>query len=114
VGTVLGSIGNALACGGSTTGAHIHFTRWSLPSTASAARVDSAGHLRPRARSGSWNGVSYEQLSGQVAAVYGSPVDGEVLGGWRFTEGADQYSGTATRMRATLVTKLPGRFRYEG
>jgi LasA protease len=104
VGTVLGSIGNALPCDGSTTGAHIHFTLWSLPSTASAAR----------ARSGNWNGVSYERLSGQVGAVYGDPVDGKVLGGWRFTEGADQYSGTATRMRGALVSKLPGRFRHEG
>jgi hypothetical protein len=38
------------------------------------------GHPRPRARSGNWNGVSYERLSGQVGAVYGDPVDGKVLG----------------------------------
>jgi LasA protease len=100
-------------CSCGTTGGHIHFTLWSLPSTASAARVDSAD-TRGRARSGNWNGVSYERLSGQVGAYYGDPVDGKVLGGWRFTEGADRYSGTATRMRDALVTKLPGRFRHEG
>jgi LasA protease len=44
------------------------------------------GHPRPRARSGNWNGVPYERLSGQVGVVHGDPVDGKVLGGWRFTE----------------------------
>ena len=44
------------------------------------------GHPRPRARSGNWNGVPYERLAGQVGAVHGDPVDGKVLGAWRFTK----------------------------
>jgi LasA protease len=105
---VLGSIGNALPCGGSTTGAHVHFTLWTLPAVTTSARGDSA------IASGNWSGVSYAQVSGQLAEAFGESVDGKTIGGWLFTEGVQQYSGTATRVRDGHVTKLPGRFRYEG
>ncbi|GAB3152099.1 M23 family metallopeptidase [Amycolatopsis sp. NPDC004378] len=36
-GAVLGSTGNALPCGGSSTGAHVHFTLWTLPDASAAA-----------------------------------------------------------------------------
>ena len=39
------------------------------------------------------------------------PVDGKTLGGWRFTAGAEQYTGTATHVSDDAVTQLPGRFR---
>jgi LasA protease len=107
-GTVLGSVGNALPCGGSTTGAHVHFTLWILPAATASARGDS-----PRA-SGNWSGVSYAQLSSSFADAFGESVSGKTIGGWLFTEGTEQYKGTATRVRDGRVTKLPGRFRYEG
>jgi LasA protease len=107
-GTVLGSIGNALPCGGSTTGAHVHFTLWTLPAVTTSARSDSA------IASGNWSGMSYAQVSGQLAEAFGESVDGKTIGGWLFTEGVEQYSGTATRVRDGHVTQLPGRFRYEG
>jgi LasA protease len=36
-GAELGSTGNALPCGGSSTGAHVHFTLWTLPDAPAAA-----------------------------------------------------------------------------
>ncbi|MEV4147849.1 M23 family metallopeptidase [Amycolatopsis sp. NPDC049691] len=77
-GAVLGSTGNALPCGGSSTGAHVHFTLWTV-----------SGDGRPVAE----------------------PVDGKSIGGWRFTAGAGQYTGTATHLADNAVTQLPGRFR---
>lgn len=77
-GAVLGSTGNALPCGGSSTGAHVHFTLWTV------------------------NG------DGSPVA---EPVDGKTIGGWRFTAGAEQYTGTATHLADNAVTQLPGRFR---
>lgn len=77
-GAVLGSTGNALPCGGSSTGAHVHFTLWTV-----------TGDGSPVAE----------------------PVDGKTIGGWRFTAGAEQYTGTATHLADNAVTQLPGRFR---
>jgi LasA protease len=99
-GTVLGSTGNALPCGGTSTGAHVHFTLWTLPD-APAARSDA----------GDWNGVAFGAVSTTLATAYGEPIDGKVLGGWRFTAGEQQYSGTATHVTDNAVTQLPGRFR---
>ncbi|SEF32395.1 LasA protease [Amycolatopsis pretoriensis] len=73
-GAVLGSTGNALPCGGSSTGAHVHFTLW----------------------------------TGSGAA---EPVDGKTIGGWHFTAGTEQYTGTATHLADNAVTQLPGHFR---
>ncbi|WP_242613589.1 M23 family metallopeptidase [Herbihabitans rhizosphaerae] len=105
-GAELGNVGNALPCGGSSSGAHVHFTLWRL--TASAAERSS----RPVA-AGNWNDVSYERLAGEVADETGVAVDGKVFGGWRFNEAAQQYSGTATRVRDNESVSLPGRFDYE-
>ncbi len=106
-GTVLGTIGNALPCGGSSSGAHVHFTLWLLTATpAQNAAVPAA--------SGDWHGVSYEQLSSEVAAVIGEPINGKVFGGWQFFEGAAQYSGHTVRLRDGWVVPFPGTFLYEG
>ncbi|WP_329044789.1 M23 family metallopeptidase [Amycolatopsis sp. NBC_01488] len=94
-GAELGSTGNALPCGGSSTGAHVHFTLWTLPDAPAA----------------NWDGKSYAEVSTAVAAASGEPVDGKTLGGWRFTAGAEQYTGTATHLADNAVTQLPGRFR---
>ncbi|MFB9683616.1 M23 family metallopeptidase [Amycolatopsis plumensis] len=94
-GTVLGSTGNALPCGGSSTGAHVHFTLWTLPDAAA----------------GDWDGVAFARISTAVAAALGEPVDGKTLGGWRFAAGPEQYSGTATHLADGVVVQLPGRFR---
>ncbi|MDQ7804683.1 M23 family metallopeptidase [Amycolatopsis sp. A133] len=94
-GTVLGSTGNALPCGGSSTGAHVHFTLWTLPDAAA----------------GDWDGIAFARISTTIAAALGEPVDGKTLGGWRFTAGAGQYSGTATHLADNTVVQLPGRFR---
>lgn len=95
-GTELGSTGNALPCGGSSTGAHVHFTLWTLPDAPAAAN---------------WDGKSFAEVSTVVAAASGEPVDGKSIGGWRFTAGAEQYTGTATHLADNAVTRLPGRFR---
>jgi LasA protease len=94
-GTVLGSTGNALPCGGSSTGAHVHFTLWTLPDAAA----------------GDWDGVAFSRIATTVAAALGEPVDGKTFGGWRFAAGAEQYSGTATHLADDAVVQLPGRFR---
>ncbi|WP_290058529.1 M23 family metallopeptidase [Amycolatopsis solani] len=94
-GAVLGSTGNALPCGGSSTGAHVHFTLWTLPDAPAA----------------NWDGVAFGAVSTTLATAYGEPVDGKSLGGWRFTAGAEQYQGTATHLADDAVTQLPGRFR---
>ncbi|KDN16895.1 M23 family metallopeptidase [Amycolatopsis rifamycinica] len=94
-GAVLGSTGNALPCGGSSTGAHVHFTLWTLPDAAA----------------GDWDGVAFARISTTVAAALGEPIDGKTLGGWRLAEGAKQYSGTATHLADGTVVQLPGRFR---
>ncbi|HKN53121.1 MAG TPA: M23 family metallopeptidase [Amycolatopsis sp.] len=108
-GTALGSTGNALPCGGSSSGAHVHFTLWTLPdATTSSAR---SSDVRERVAAGNWDNVAYRQVSSSVASVYGEAVDGKTLGGWKFTAGAEQYSGTATRVSTGAVTQLPGRFR---
>lgn len=94
-GAVLGSTGNALPCGGSSTGAHVHFTLWTLPDAPAA----------------NWSGKSFAEVSTAVAAALGEPVDGKTIGGWRFTAGAEQYAGTATHLSDNAVTQLPGHFR---
>jgi LasA protease len=96
-GDELGSTGNALPCGGSSTGAHVHFTLWTLPDAAA-----------PEAN---WDGLAYSRVSTTVAAALGEPIDGKTLGGWLFTAGADQYTGTATHLSDHAVTQLPGHFR---
>jgi LasA protease len=102
-GAVLGSTGNALPCGGSSTGAHVHFTLWTLPDApATTARAADAGN---------WDGLAFGAVSTTVAEAYGEPVDGKTLGGWRFAAGADQYTGTATHVSDDAVTQLPVRFR---
>lgn len=109
-GTRLGSSGNALPCGGRSSGAHVHFTLWRLSATAATA---GRGPANPVA-AGNWDGISYERLSTELAPAYGEPVDGKTFGGWRFAEGTEQYSGTATRVRDGAVVRLPGNFRYDG
>lgn len=91
-GAELGSTGNALPCGGSSTGAHVHFTLWTLPDAAAA----------------NWDGKSFAEVS---AAAGAEPADGKTIGGWRFTAGAEQYTGTATHLADNAVTQLPGHFR---
>lgn len=103
-GTVLGTIGNALPCGGSSSGAHVHFTLWLL--TASATEATDP------AIAGDWDGVSYVELSTKVAAVIGEPVDGKVFGGWQLFEGAGQYSGHLVRQGDGWTVPLPGTFLY--
>ncbi|HET6291072.1 MAG TPA: M23 family metallopeptidase [Amycolatopsis sp.] len=106
-GDALGRTGNALPCGGSSTGAHVHFTLWTLP-TAAARSGDSRDF---GVGAGNWNGLSYDEVSTKVAEAYGEPVDGKTFGGWQFTAGTDQYSGTATEVSSRVTTPLPGRFR---
>ncbi|MFE0026810.1 M23 family metallopeptidase [Amycolatopsis sp. NPDC059021] len=107
-GAVLGSTGNALPCGGSTTGAHVHFTLWTLPATTASGNPGDARDWRAR---GNWSGLSYAEVSGELAAALGEPIDGKELGGWRFAAGAEQYEGTATHLTDQSVVRLPGRFR---
>lgn len=109
-GTRLGSNGNALPCGGRSSGAHVHFTLWRLSASTAAAETSSANPVA----AGNWDGVSYDRLATELAAAYGEPVDGKTFGGWRFAEGTEQYSGTATRVRDGAVVRLPGSFRYDG
>ncbi|MFI6028389.1 M23 family metallopeptidase [Amycolatopsis magusensis] len=101
-GTPLGKSGNALPCGGTSTGAHVHFTLWTLPANA-----------RDALESGEWDGLSYERVHGEFADAHGEPVDGKVFGGWRFDEGQGEYSGVATHVADGRVVELPGRFQYE-
>ncbi len=108
VGAVLGRTGNALPCGGSSTGAHVHFTLWTLPTAAAESRGDSR---ESRVAAGNWDGLAYGEVSTTVAAAYGEAVNGKVFGDWQFTEGADQYSGTATKVSSRAAVALPGRFR---
>ncbi|MEC3977696.1 M23 family metallopeptidase [Amycolatopsis sp. H20-H5] len=110
-GTPLGSTGNALPCGGSSTGAHVHFTLWTLPATSSARAATTASAEAAKVAVGNWNDLSYGQVSSSVAAVYGQPIDGKDIGGWKFAAGAEQYSGTATRDSDGTVVQLPGSFR---
>lgn len=91
-GAELGSTGNALPCGGSSTGTHVHFTLWTLPD----------------AQAANWDGKSFAEVSAVAGA---EPVDGKTIGGWRFTAGVEQYTGTATHLADNAVTQLPGRFR---
>lgn len=104
-GVELGDIGNALPCGGSSSGAHVHFTIWRLSATAAADNPIAAGN---------WDDVSYSKLETDVADEVGEPMDGKVFGGWLINEGADQYSGTATNEKTSEVVELPGSFTYEG
>jgi len=104
-GTALGTIGNALPCGGSSSGAHVHFTLWSLTASAAERAADPA-------LAGDWDDVSYVDLSSRVAAVVGEPVNGKVFGGWQFFEGAAQYSGHAVRLADGWTVPLPGTFMY--
>lgn len=103
-GTVLGRVGNALPCGGSSSGAHVHFTLWRL--TALAARSANA------IAAGNWDGVSYERLATEVAAQAGQTLTGKVFGGWTLQEGATQYSGSVTNAATGRTVRLPGSFRY--
>ncbi|WHT21372.1 M23 family metallopeptidase [Crossiella sp. CA-258035] len=96
-GTPLGRTGNALPCGGSSSGAHVHFTLWQL-GAAPGTEAD-------------WSGLSYAEVSTRVAAEAGVPVDGKVLGAWRFRAGSRQYSGRAERVGDGFSVSLPGRFR---
>ncbi|MCP3797744.1 M23 family metallopeptidase [Allokutzneria sp. A3M-2-11 16] len=93
-GAVLGRTGNALPCGGSSSGAHVHFTLWQL----GAFDADD------------WSGLSYEDLSTRVAAANGVAVHGKVFGGWRVSQGASQYSGSLTRTRDGFTVRLPAWF----
>ncbi|HWM03089.1 MAG TPA: M23 family metallopeptidase [Actinophytocola sp.] len=104
-GTVLGTIGNALPCGGSSSGAHVHFTLWALTATPAERAADPAV-------AGNWDNVSYERLGSDIAAVIGEPVNGKVFGGWQFFEGAQQYSGHAVRQTDGWVVPFPGTFMY--
>jgi len=104
-GTVLGTIGNALPCGGSSSGAHVHFTLWALTATPAEQAANPAV-------AGDWDGVSYETLSSEVAAVLGEPVNGKVFGGWQFFEGAAQYSGYTVRQSDGWQVPFPGTFLY--
>jgi LasA protease len=101
-GTVLGNVGNAVPCGGSSSGAHVHFTLWRL----NAARSAEAA--------GDWDGITYERLETTVAAEVGESVSGHTFGGWTFQEGDVQYAGTATKVATGQVVRLPGTFRYDG
>lgn len=107
-GDVLGKTGNALPCGGSSTGAHVHFTLWTLPTVAVESRGDSRDS---RVGAGNWDGLSYGEVSTVVAAAHGEAVNGKVFGDWQFAEGAEQYTGTATQVSTRSAISLPGRFR---
>ncbi|WP_328611399.1 M23 family metallopeptidase [Amycolatopsis sp. NBC_00345] len=125
-GAPLGSTGNALPCGGSSTGAHVHFTLWTLPAAPATAAAPGDREAAPGDREaaprdreandreaaiGDWDNVSYARLTSTVAAAYGQPVDGKEIGGWQFTAGAEQYDGTATHLADRQLVQLPGRFR---
>jgi LasA protease len=101
-GAVLGNVGNALPCGGSSTGAHVHFTLWRLDA---AARSPEAA--------GDWDGISHERLATDVAEAVGVALSGRTFGGWTLREGTEQYSGTATRVSTGEVVPLPGTLRHE-
>lgn len=105
-GDALGRTGNALPCGGSSTGAHVHFTLWTLPTAAAQGDSRDFG-----VGAGNWNGLSYDEVSTKVADAYGEAMNGKTFGGWQFTEGTDQYSGTATEVSSRSTIPLPGRFR---
>lgn len=101
-GTRLGSVGNALPCGGSSTGPHVHFTLW---------RLDAAGG---GVEAGEWDDVPYERLATSVTEAIGETMTGKTFGGWRLAEGDGEYSGTATNVSTGAVVALPGSFRYDG
>jgi LasA protease len=103
-GAVLGKVGNALPCGGSSTGAHVHFTLWRLEGGAGSSS----------AARGDWDGISYERLSTVVTADVGVSLTGRTFGGWTLREGQAQYAGTATHAASGRVVQLPGTFRYDG
>jgi LasA protease len=104
-GTVLGTIGNALPCGGSSSGAHVHFSLWLLTASPAERAADPAV-------AGDWDGVPFEKLSSDVAAVIGEPVNGKVFGGWQFFEGVAQYSGHTVRLSDGWTVPFPGTFLY--
>jgi len=106
VGAELGQVGNALPCGGSSSGAHVHFTLWRLDGV--AARTTSA------VAAGNWDGVSYERLETEVSAALGESLTGKVFGGWTMQEGSAQYSGSVRNVTTGETVTLPGRWRYEG
>lgn len=108
VGDVLGKTGNALPCGGSSSGAHVHFTLWTLPTAAAESRGDSRDF---QVGAGNWDGLSYGEVSTAVAAAHGEAVTGKVFGDWQFTEGAEQYTGTVIQVSTRSSIPLPGRFR---
>lgn len=105
-GDALGRTGNALPCGGSSTGAHVHFTLWTLPTAAAQGDSRDFG-----VGAGNWDGMSYGEVSTKLAEAYGEAVNGKTFGDWQFTEGTDQYSGTATQVSSRATVPLPGRFR---
>lgn len=102
-GDELGNVGNALPCGGSSSGAHVHFTLW---------RVDTAA--RSATQAGNWDNVSYRQLETTVAKDVGETLSGRTFGGWTLQEGTSQYSGTVTNVGDGSVVRLPGTFSYDG
>jgi LasA protease len=106
VGAELGQVGNALPCGGSSSGAHVHFTLWRLDALGARSGDPIAA--------GNWDGVSYERLETEVAAAAGEALTGKVFGGWTLEEGTSQYSGSVTNVRSGETVRLPGSFRYDG
>lgn len=107
-GAQLGTVGNALPCGGSSSGAHVHFTLWRLTDTTTSSRT-----ADPIA-AGNWDHVDYERLETEVARDVGEPLTGKTFGGWTLHEGDRQYDGTVTNVRTGEVVELPGSFRYDG
>ena len=83
----------------------MHFTLWALTASAAAQAADPAV-------AGNWDGVSYETLSSDIAAVIGEPVNGKVFGGWQFFEAPQQYSGPTVRQSDGWVVPFPGTFLY--
>jgi LasA protease len=80
-GELLGRIGNATPCGGSSTGAHVHFSLWQE--------------------------VGEPDGGGRLAAA---DLTGRLIGGWLVQPVAGQYAGRLTDVLAHRVVVLPGDF----
>ncbi|MFJ7215565.1 M23 family metallopeptidase [Amycolatopsis sp. NPDC098790] len=70
-GTVLGSTGNALPCGGSSTGAHVHFTLWTVSGAAEPVDGKTIGGWRFTAGAEQYAGTATHLADNAVTQLPG-------------------------------------------
>jgi LasA protease len=79
-GTALGTIGTTIPCGGSASGAHVHFTVWSISS----------------------GSEPFSTTSPDNAA--GAHLNGKCIGGWKVTDDSKSYWSSYTRVSDAVVS----------